>query len=216
MGSFSARNSHSHFHLVGGRRTRKQNERGVEVVASSFIARITKKLELKGLSLITRRGNSLDELTVIIEQTNADAVFFGERNEPSIISRDSLIRKSLLTNGVEVRSFQSNLLFSPGDLLNQKNEPYKVFTSFWKRTMQETVQRPLPIPVDFVAYDQEISSLQVEELGLLPAIRWDEKFCAYWQPGEESATARWQEFTDEGLSRYVKGRDIPSADSVSH
>ncbi len=176
---------------------------------------LQKTLESKGLSLIVRRGNSLDELTAILEQTHATAVFYGERYEPSIVRRDQTIRKRLTENGIEVRSFQSNLLFPPGDLLNQKNEPYKVFTSFWKRTMQETVQRPLPIPADFVGGDQVLPSLQVDELGLLPAIRWDEKFHAYWEPGEKGAIARWQRFTEEGISRYVEDRDIPSADSVS-
>ena len=55
----------------------------------------------------------------------------------------------------------------------------------------------------------------MEELGLLPVNRWDEKFHAYWEPGEKGAITRWEQFTDDGLSRYVEGRDIPSADSVS-
>lgn len=176
---------------------------------------LQKKFESKGLALTVRRGNSLQQLTEISKQTNADAVFYSDRYEPSIVRRDQLITQSLLSSGIEVRSFQSNLLFPPGNLLNQKNQPYKVFTSFWKRTMQETVQRPLPIPVEFVAYDQELPSLQLDELGLLPAIHGHEKFHAYWEPGEEGAIARWQAFTEEGLSRYVEGRDIPSADSVS-
>ncbi|KAA0966034.1 deoxyribodipyrimidine photo-lyase [Sporosarcina sp. ANT_H38] len=176
---------------------------------------LKKKLESKGLLFVIRLGNCLKELTTIIEQTNADAVFYGERYEPSILKRDQAICKRLTENGIEVRSFQSNLLFPPGDLLNQKNDPYKVFTSFWKRTMKETVQRPLPIPDEFAAYDQAHLSVQIDELGLLPAIRWDEKFHAYWEPGEKGAIARWQQFTEEGLSRYVEGRDSPSADSVS-
>jgi len=180
----------------------------------SLIA-LKKKLESKGLSLIIRRGNSLEELSSICKQTKADAVFFGERYEHSIIRRDSTITKNLLFYGMEVRSFHSNLLFTPSDLLNQKNEPYKVFTAFWKRTMRETVNRPFPIPVEIVSYDQVLLSLQVEELGLLPANGWDEKFRNHWEPGEKGAIRRWEQFTDEGLSRYVEGRDIPSTNSVS-
>ena len=170
----------------------------------SLIA-LQKNLKSKKLSLIYRRGNSLEELINIIEQTNADAVFFGERYEPSIVIRDYEISKSLTSRGIEVRSFQSNLLFSPRDLLNKKNEPYKVFTSFWKRTMQEMVLRPLPVPTDLVAYEQSIPSLRIDELGLLSVIPWAEKFHAYWEPGEKGAIARWEQFTENGLSRYVTG-----------
>jgi len=180
----------------------------------SLIA-LEKRLESNGLSLIYRRGNSLEELSSVCKQTKADAVFFGDRYEPSIMRRDRTITKKLLTNGTEVRSFPSNLLYRPSDLLNQKNEPYKVFTAFWKRTMRESVSRPLPIPVDIVSYDQVLPSLEVEELGLLSANRWDEKFHTHWEPGEKGAIMRWEQFTDEGLGRYVEGRDIPSTDSVS-
>jgi len=180
----------------------------------SLIA-LEKKLELNGLSLIFRRGNSLEELMSICKQTKADAVFFAERHEPSLKRRDSMITKNLLSHGTEVRSFPSNLLFTTSDLQNQKNAPYKVFTAFWKRTMQESVNRPLPIPVGIVPYNQVIPSLKVEELGLLSANRWDEKFHTHWEPGEKGAITRWEQFTEDSLSRYVEGRDIPSADSVS-
>lgn len=180
----------------------------------SLIA-LEKKLKLNGLSLIIRRGNSLEELSSICKQTKADAVFFGERYEPSIIRRDSRITKNLLTYGMEVRSFPSNLLFTPSDLLNKKNEPYKLFTAFWKRTMGESVNRPLPIPDELVSYDQDLPSLRVEELDLLPVNHWAEKFHTYWEPGEKGAITRWEQFTYDGLSRYVERRDIPSANSVS-
>ena len=55
----------------------------------------------------------------------------------------------------------------------------------------------------------------VQELGLLPENTWYEKFHTYWDPGEEGAITRWQQFVDEGLSRYVVDRDIPSAHSIS-
>ncbi|MEG0384123.1 MAG: deoxyribodipyrimidine photo-lyase [Solibacillus sp.] len=180
----------------------------------SLIA-LEEKLKIHGLTLILRKGCSLEQLTSICKETEADAVFFGERYEPSIISRDQTIARDLLSQVSEVRSFSSNLLFTPKDLLNQKNEPYKVFTSFWKRTMRELVSRPLPIPVDHTPYEKTIHSLQVNELGLLPQNTWHEKFHKHWEPGEEGAIARWEQFADEGLSRYAEKSDIPSAHAVS-
>ncbi|WP_318616903.1 deoxyribodipyrimidine photo-lyase [Sporosarcina sp. YIM B06819] len=180
----------------------------------SLIA-LEKELESHGLSLIFRRGNSLEQLASICEQTKADAIFFGERYEPSIVNRDRTIANKLLSCVNEIRSFSSNLLFTPGDLLNKKNEPYKVFTSFWKRTMRESVTRPLPIPASIVPYGKEIQSLRVEGLGLLSKNTYYEKFHIYWEPGEKGAITRWHQFVDEGLSHYGEENDIPSANSVS-
>ena len=50
--------------------------------------------------------------------------------------------------------------------------------------MGESVNRPLPIPVDIKPYNQVLPSLQVEELDLLPVNRWNEKFHPHWEPGE--------------------------------
>ncbi|WP_313894206.1 deoxyribodipyrimidine photo-lyase [Psychrobacillus sp.] len=176
---------------------------------------LERNLKAKGLPLILRLGNSLEELTSICKQTKADAVFFAERFEPFIISRDSEITKSLLLRGLEVRLFSANLLFTPSNLLNQKNEPYKVFTSFWKKTMIESVNLPLSVPVNMVSYNKSIPTLRVSDLGLLSTIGWDEKFHMYWDPGENGAIKKWGNFTSEGLSRYVKDRDIPSSSSTS-
>ncbi|ATP41329.1 deoxyribodipyrimidine photolyase [Solibacillus sp. R5-41] len=180
----------------------------------SLIA-LEKKLKTHGWTLILRKGSSFAQLTSIIKQTQADAIFFGERYEPSIIRRDRTITSDLLSQVSEVRSFSSNLLFTPMDLLNQKNEPYKVFTSFWKRAIRELVSRPLPIPVNIAPYAKPISSLQVEELGLLPTKTWHEKFHKHWKPGEEGAIARWEQFVEKGLNYYVEKSDIPSALAVS-
>lgn len=176
---------------------------------------LEEKLKSHRLTLILRRGNSLEQLASICIQTEADAVFYSERYEPSISKRDDAIAESLLSYVSEVRSFSSSLLFPPDNLLNQKNEPYKVFTSFWKRTMLESVVRPLPIPDNIVSCGEEIPSLQVEGLRLLSENTWYEKFHTYWKPGEKGAIMRWQQFVDDGLSRYVVDRDLPAADSVS-
>lgn len=176
---------------------------------------LKEKLESHGLSLVILRGDCLKELTSVCNETQADAVFFSERFEPQVIERDKAITLSLLSKGIEVRSFSSNLLYPPYDIMNQKNEPYKVFTSYWKRTMLEMVSPPLPIPIDFAPLDQILSSLKVEELNLLSDVGWDEKFSKYWTPGEKGAITRWQQFTDDGLSGYTEGRDVPSANAVS-
>ncbi|MGA3599776.1 cryptochrome/photolyase family protein [Lysinibacillus agricola] len=180
----------------------------------SLIA-LEKELKSHGLTLILRKGNSLEQLMSICKQTKADAIFFSKRYEPSIINRDCIIATKLLSCVSEVRSFPSNLLFTPEKLLNQKNEPYKIFTSFWKRTMRESVNYPLPIPTNIISYNEALPHLQIEELGLLTNNHWHDKFHEYWEPGEKGAMSKWKEFTNEGLNRYAIESDIPFVQSVS-
>ncbi|QFG00664.1 deoxyribodipyrimidine photo-lyase [Psychrobacillus glaciei] len=96
------------------------------------------------LPLIIREGNTLEILQNLIDETQADALFFNERYEPSIVRRDQQIVTQLKLQNIDVRTFNAHLLYSPKDMLNQKQEPYKVFTSFWKKSMQVTAHRPSP------------------------------------------------------------------------
>ena len=176
---------------------------------------LEKKLTSHGLTLILRKGSSFEQLMSICKQTKADAIYFSERYEPSIMNRDCTMATQLLSCVSEVRSFSSNLLFTPEKLLNQKNEPYKIFTSFWKRTMRESVNSPLPIPINIIPYNEALPHLPMEKLGLLTNNSWHDKFHEYWEPGEEGALLKWKEFTNDGLSRYAMESAIPFAQAVS-
>jgi deoxyribodipyrimidine photo-lyase len=176
---------------------------------------LQQSLSSHGLSLVIRSGPSLDTLINIIEETTADAVFFNHRYEPSIMKRERDIINALQTLGVEVRTFHSHLLFSPDRLLNQKGEPYKVFTPFWKRCIQEAVPRPLPVPKTMHGDQGTTATMTVEQLELLSPLRWHAKFQSYWEPGETGAIARWNTFVKNGLSRYEEGRDFPFQEAVS-
>jgi len=125
---------------------------------------LQKKLDVMGLPLIIRQGDSFDELTTIIEETNANAVFYNERYDSCIASRDEMIQEKLTSNGIKVGVYNSHLLFPPRILLNKKNEPYKVFTSFWKNTMQEFVVQPQPTIVEFSSSNQSVPTRAVEDL----------------------------------------------------
>ncbi|WP_438311247.1 cryptochrome/photolyase family protein [Sporosarcina sp. FA9] len=173
------------------------------------------KLDMMGLTLTIRQGDSFDELSTIIDETNSDAVFFNESYDTYIVTRDELIKEGLNSNGIEVEKFNSHLLFPPGILLNKKNEPYKVFTSFWKNTMQEYVIQPQPTPVEFLAFNQSLPTLAIEDLKLLPVVNWDKKLIEHWLPGEDGAIKRWNDFSKDGIGKYLEGRDIPSAEEIS-
>ena len=115
------------------------------MVAYHSLASLDKGLQARGLKLfIKSEDDEFDALVEVMEETEADAVYFNERYEPEERDRDSRIVAQLESIGMEVRTFHGQLLFSP-DLLNKQGEPYKVFTSFWKKCLQEFVAPPLPV-----------------------------------------------------------------------
>lgn len=180
----------------------------------SLIA-LEQKLAKKKLPLIYRSGDSLEELTKIIHETGAQALFYNERYEPSIKERDKKIKTAMASLNINVHTFHSDLLFSPYDIKNKQNEPYKVFTSFYKSVLHNPVFRPIPYIETQSGVKHTISSLCIDDLQLLPKIRWDKKLHNYWKPGEDGAIKQYEKFVDEGLSFYKKRRDIPSENNVS-
>lgn len=168
-----------------------------------------------GADLIIRKGNSLDILIDVMEDTGANALYFNERYEPSAIKRDRYVIKSLNKVGVNIRTFHSTLLYNPFTISNLSGDPYKVFTPFWKRCLNEPISRPLPRPSLLNGIDKVVSTIEVAELGLLPTIRWDEKLHRYWQPGEKGAISVWEEFIQKDLHSYKTGRDFPARQAVS-
>ena len=94
------------------------------------------QLKQLGLTLILRKGPSLPILKELIQESNANALFFNERYEPSIPNRDEEIKNVLVAENIEVKTFHSHTLFEPLAIKNKENQPYKVFTPFWKQCLK--------------------------------------------------------------------------------
>lgn len=172
-------------------------------------------LQGRGSKLIVRKGKSLPVLNDLIRETGAQAVFYNERYEPGIRSRDQQMKEALEKEGIEVRAFHSNLLFPPYSIVNNLGQPYKVFTAFWKKCIQMSIPLPKLLPPTFSSAHDQVKILNSEELGLLPVIPWHEKFKGYWKPGEKGAMEQFERFIEEGLSGYSSHRDAPYLQQVS-
>lgn len=176
---------------------------------------LEEKLSELGLELIYRLGNSLENLQDLIKETGAEALLFNRRYESHIVQRDQRISEILQAENVQVRSFDTYLLYDPYDIKNKQGTPYKVFTPFYKSLLQTPVTRPVPYPDVTKEGKNGFKGLTLGDLNLLPKTSWDEKFYAHWRPGEDGAIERFEAFAEDGLKHYDKGRDIPSEDSVS-
>jgi len=63
--------------------------------------------------------------------------------------------------------------------------------------------------------EEKLTSQGVDVLGLIPGIPWYEEMAECWQPGEDGAHARLQQFLESGIQRYKEGRKFdPAGDYV--
>lgn len=167
-----------------------------------------------GLSLVVREGDPTDIVPDLARETKAESVSWQERPDPVRSERDDEIARTLGDDGHRVKRFAGALLHDPEQVRTGSGGPYKVFTPFHNR-FREMVEVNKPQSAPTFSDDQatpDLSSLAIDELGLLPTINWDDGLEAAWTPGEQGAAEQMQ---DLELSDYEKERDIPSIDGTS-
>lgn len=174
------------------------------------------KFESRGSRLIIRKGPVLTTLKKVMEESGSTAVFWHRRVEPFAVRLDKKIEELLSHLGCMGHAFFDNLLFEPGSVLNGKQEPYQVFTSFYKTCLKKPAPRtPLVAPSSLPKVNPSLKSLKLEDLDLLPHKDWAREFSSLWHPGEDSAQARLKKFTAHSITDYIMMRDYPFADATS-
>jgi len=180
------------------------------------LSELTQALAKLGSPLVIRRGYSLSILRAFTKEVGAQAVYWNRRYEPSTIVRDKNIKGALVADGVDVRSFNGSLLFEPWQVLNGKNEPYKVFTAYYK-SATALVSPPYPVerPKKLVGPAKGLQSAAIQDLMLLPKIDWTKGMEKVWRPGEKGAKKNLENFLESIVDEYVSDRDRPAVRGTS-
>ncbi len=163
----------------------------------------------RGAALHVARGPTLETLRTLIARSGAVAVHWNRLYEPAVIARDAHIKASLREDGIDARSHKANVLFEPWEIETGQQQPYRVFTPFWRNARARL--EPLP-PLDApkrIAPALVDGALTIDELALLPTIRWDSGIDAHWTPGEAGAAERLGTFIDGVVDDYRAERDRP-------
>ncbi|UCF68100.1 MAG: deoxyribodipyrimidine photo-lyase [Acidobacteriota bacterium] len=161
-------------------------------------------------------GSAEHALLEIARQTGADAVFWNRRYEPTIVERDKQLKTAVQAAGLEARSFNGALLFEPWEVRTGDDKPYRVFTPFWRRCLSRAEpDKPLPAPRELPAPERWPSTLEIDDLGLLPRIDWAEGLRHQWSPGEVGARRQLERFVGRALRSYDDDRNRPDLDGSS-
>lgn len=176
--------------------------------------------------LLFFRGDAGELLPKIAQQYGAKAVFWNRCYEPWRIKRDSILKRQLEKQAIEVNSFNGLLLKEPWKTIKKDGTPFKVFTPFYKQHYLNSPPLPLPLapPVNLRLHQSHLSKANLREriapctldaLRLLPKHHWHEKLSSHWQFGEQAAESVLEHFLEGGLNGYQQARDIPAQEGVS-
>ncbi|WP_375266461.1 cryptochrome/photolyase family protein [Planktotalea sp.] len=174
-----------------------------------------KTLQDLNIQLVLRSGLALEVLQALIEETDAQAVYWSRLYDPSSVARDTDVKSSLRAQNIEARSFGGHLMFEPWSVETKTGGMYKVYTPFWRSVKDREVEVPLPEPSQ-IAKSEAVKSDTLQEWALGAAMRRGGAIVErHAQVGERAAQDRLAEFIDNDVADYVQMRDIPSTRGTS-
>jgi deoxyribodipyrimidine photo-lyase len=172
------------------------------------------KASLKGVGadLVVRYGQPEIELTKIISNVSAEAVYYSADYTPFSIQRDKTVKSAMTDIGVEFRSFSGRLAVSSLQKLQTKAAtPHKVFTPFWKQWLDVQRRETVIVPKKLL-----LPKLQVGALPKLSAITIQSDFSPQViKGGESEGRKRLKRFLGERIATYHQGNNDMAADDTS-
>lgn len=164
--------------------------------------------------------SSLSALQALAKEFGAGGIFWNRRYEPAAITRDKEIKSTLKASGLAVETFNGALLLEPWQVATKEGKPYQVFTPYWRTCLsqiQVDLEPPIEAPKTLAA--KKIARLNfesnLEELHLLPHIKWEKGITDAWMPGEKGALKQLDKFLNDGLDDYSEMRNRPDIEGVS-
>ena len=174
---------------------------------------------LKSLNsqLILRRGKPQDVLDNLLDEIDAQAVYFTRRYEPANAAEDESVSDHLRDKGIECRRFGGSLLFEPEAIEKKTGGPFKVFTPFYRTCLaMETIKDALPAPKKLIAPEIWPKSERLKHWNLRPVkLNWDAGLKNRWRPGAVQACGMLKEFTKCRISKYTEDRNRPDRKGTS-
>lgn len=162
-------------------------------------------------------GNPKDIFTDLLSRFDVKAIHWNRCYEPWRMERDEMIKKQLKAKGIKVESHNGTLLWEPWTIKKGDGSPFKVFTPFFRNgcLKSATPRKPIPKLASISTIRDTHKSLNLNDLNLLPKIRWDMPMITHWDMSEEGGLKSLQTFMDEGIQFYKEGRDFPAKKYVS-
>ncbi len=181
------------------------------------LVELDNSLRTRGSALVVRKGAGVETLRELAATTNASGVYFSRGYEPAQATEESELHKAGQSDGFEVRRFAGTLLREPESVRTQADDPYKVFTPYYKACLDKgTPAEPAAAPEDIPAPDAWPDGLDISKLDLLPRNPdWSAGWLNIWSPGEAGAHERLEAFLHDHVRAYDEKRNRPDLPGTS-
>lgn len=167
-------------------------------------------LRALGAPLILRKGDLLDEVKALVRATGASRVFLQHGYDPSVQKGEAALHEWGVKSDVEIKRFAGQVLFPPETIRTQQDKPYTVFSPYWRTCLKQASFGPLVRCDRLTPVAEQPSSLDLEELHLLPrSFDWTPSLAEAFTPGEAQALETLDAYLDGGLKSYKEMRDHP-------
>jgi deoxyribodipyrimidine photo-lyase len=192
----------------------------------SCLADLAKNLADKGGRLIIRKGDTETEITKVLTEANAEALYFNHDYTPYARKRDGRLEQNLIQRGYVVKTTKDIVVFEKDEILTANATAYTVFTPYKRRwlekIMADTLARHDPQYESLRLKSDEAKNLESLALPEIPA-----KLSQMWYlpAGETAARERlkyWAGLIKDGVNprelrieQYAEQRNTPAADGTS-
>ncbi len=177
--------------------------------------------------LVLRVGDPADEVAAVVAETGANSVHMAADFGPYGVRRDTAVESRLDASGVPLVRTGSSYAVNPGSLLTVAEEPFRVFTPYFKAWQAQSWPAPSPTP-SVIRWSLSAPSADLptghvltgdpEAAGVRAAnaLTGDPPDGMQLPPaGEDAAHRRWMHFQQSGLASYGAHRNRPDLDATS-
>lgn len=186
------------------------------------LQQLQQTVQERGGQLWVIEGHFQEQLSQVISSYHVTQIHYTHQVGSPFTAMQQQAFETCLQQNVNLTPHFSETLLPLGALNNQKQQPYVVFTPFYKAFLSNQRQiAPLDFaPVDFKgcrhpkALNKEWLSLP-QSLVQLMNHPWAQKVMADAAVGEKAAWQRFTEFLEKDIQHYAEKRDFPALDATS-
>lgn len=185
------------------------------------LLRFEKQLGVLGSKLIIRRTDETSAVLLqLAQEAGAEAVFFNHLYDPISLVRDHEVKQTLLQAGVACRSYNSDLLYEPWEVLDDNQQPLTTFEGFWNRVVEMPYPPPFPLaaPTSMPPVPARIACTPLQDLDWFMTAQQDsasEQLAYKWEPGLEGAIKKMEAFLAASLPLFQHDRAKVDRESTS-
>ena len=151
-------------------------------------------------------GDDIEVLTMLSKKYKINSIAYNKDYSPFAIKRDGIIEAWAKSKEIRIITAEDYTLYPMGTILNNKNEPYQVFTPFYKKSLLIKVKAPEPLAVK-----------HINVIGIKNIKKFDKH--KYYvvnddlavRGGRENALERFKNI----MTDYSKVRDYPALDKTT-